>query len=1127
MSIHTFGHKTHFSIGESIISPKSLVEEAANKGLSSIAVSDTHSINALADLTKACKSHDIKPIVGSTIDIVDDITWRKAGRKEKKTKNAFWRATLYVKNDEGLVDLMKLLSLANDEDHFYFKPQIELEELIETLKKGNLFCTTGSLYSLFSHLDSTSILSSIKDACSASDLLVELVPVNQLYFDRVNISGIKAANKFELRTIYSRPSLFKEDQSSLRDTINCIMGRNLKSSMWRQEANETLSILSDKNFVAEIKSMASRIEREIPKKDFSRLIKGSLADQEQVISEINFEWQKREPCLPSLSATPFESLRDLCIEGWKQRLSKKVLGYRPDKSVLPEYKKRLSYELGIIKKMGFSDYFLLVHKLVEWCKDEKIIVGPGRGSVGGSLIAFLTGITDVDPMRFDLIFERFINPDRIDLPDIDLDFMSSRRLEIIEYLSNEFGKEYVAGISNYSILGSSSALRSVSKAHGLKEIDYTCSKLIPSVHGKSFALEDSIEEVAEIEKFSLAHPDAWRESVSAQGVFRNYGKHAAGIVVAGEPIVNRAVLERRKNESLINWDKRTVEDFGLIKLDVLGLSTLDILSHANDYIEESTGKRVTYTDIPLDDPKVLEGFEKGNTVGVFQFESGGMRRLLKSLAESDHLTFDDITAATALYRPGPMESGLMENFVNIKQGNAEPYYMHSNMIEALEPTYSVIVYQEQVMQIARDLAGFTMIESDHLRKIMGKKLPEEMAKLRDSWVEGCINHSGISETSASNLFDQIESFAGYAFNKSHSVEYTIISYWAMWVKTYHPAAFFASTMTILDDIKIVKDAEKNGIYVVPPDINKSSDRFEIGYDKARAQQILYAPFQMIKGVSETGSLAILNAKKEIGRPFVSKQEFVDTVERRKCNIRVQNALDSVGAFASVTDTEKEQIPARHPDRIRDQKQLMPSIVTASVTADRRIVVNTFVKDELSEMIQQTLSCTNCSLSGECHPTPRLGRSPKIMIVTDCPDWAEGDRGAMGQGKASAIYIEQALKENDLNWKDVYYTSLVKSPKPKGEQLANEMINGCSDFLEQEIKLLKPPVIVALGGKVARHLNPDLKGGWEEICGDESYMPAIDTTLIVGMNPMMIGFDESKQDMLNDVFAQVSALITNN
>jgi DNA polymerase-3 subunit alpha len=811
----------------------------------------------------------------------------------------------------------------------------------------------------------------------------------------------------------------------------------------------------------------------------------------------------------------------LCKHGWRDRIDKPVLGYSPSKTRIKEYKSRLAYELAVLRKMGFSNYFLLVHEAVDWCHRHDITVGPGRGSVGGSLIAYLIGITDVDPIRFGLIFERFINPDRLDLPDIDLDFMSSRRHEVIEHLVDVYGADHVAGISNYASLGPSGALRGAAKAYGLHESEYRCSKLVPDEHGTSVPLQDCVEDVPELEAFAKKYPQVWEKAISLQGVMRNLAQHAAGVIVAGEPIAERAAMERRKGGLVVNWDKRLVEDFGLIKLDILGLSTLDVLALVKGYVKERHGKSINLTEIRLDDKRVMERFSAGDTAGVFQFESGGMRNLLKNLATEEILTFEDVTAATALYRPGPMEAGLMDDYIAIKQGNQLPSYLHPSMEPALKETHSVIIYQEQVMQVARDLAGFTMAESDKLRSAMGKKDAEKMKAMREQWISGCVATSSLHEEVAAQLFSQIEEFAGYAFNKSHSVEYSVISYWSMWFKTYYPAEFFAATMTIADEDRrksLLRDCVKKGIEVAPPDINFSSGRFEIGTGHD-GEVLLFAPFQAINGLSEKSAAAIMDAKATHGKPFISKEEFISVVNRRSCNVRQQASLDSVGAFASI---ESDQLPARHPDRVKDQKVLLKGLVSATVKADRKIDVSPFVKSELTKLVSQCRECKGCALQGNPHPVPRLGQRPKVMIVTDAVNWSEEQSGKIGEGECSEP-MKQALREAGLTTKDVYFTSMIKS-KVKSGDIANEMINNCTPFLHREIELLKPAVIIAMGSRVARHLCPDLKGGWEAIFGQDVYDPKLDATILIGLNPMMVVMDSAKQKMMNEVIAIAAEVI---
>lgn len=1098
------GIRTSFSMTESILSPKTVIKDAVERGYSALAVTDTNTVNAIPALTVEGRERGVEVVAGMSVKVVDDLGWRKPKKGQPKSKNPFFYASVYAINRDGFTDMMKLLTQANSENNFYFTPQIDFDQLRETYQRGNVALSTGTVYSLLSHRDASHLIKLLAGD-DPERLFVDQVAVDTPYFRRVNALGAELAAEYKLSLIPAIPVVHPEGQREVRDTMEVVFNpRATVETPFLNKVPEGYHLVT-----------AEALEKRL----------GSSAHIREGVKRFmelcQYRWEKYDVCLPDMAADPFKALVALCKEGWQKRIAEPVLGYKPGGERLTDYKARLAYELGVLRKMGFCNYFLLVHEMVNWCKDGGIEVGPGRGSVGGSLIAYLIGITDVDPLRFNLIFERFINPDRLDLPDIDLDFMSSRRNEVIQHLIDVYGEDRVAGISNYSNLGPASALRAAGKAFGLSDSEYRCSKLIPDEHGSAYDLERAKPEVPELEAFATKYPEVWEKAVALQGVMRNLAQHAAGVIVAGEPIAERAALERRKAATVVNWDKRLVEDFGLIKLDILGLSTLDVLSLAKRYVQERHSRTVNLVDVELNDRTVLERFAAGDTAGVFQFESGGMRNLLKQLAQEEPLTFDDVTAATALYRPGPMEAGLMDDFVAIKQGNELPRYPHPSMEPALKETYSVIVYQEQVMQVARDLAGFTMAESDKLRKAMGKKDPEQMKSMREQWVDGCVSHSSLHEDVAGRLFDQIEQFAGYAFNKSHSVEYTVISYWSMWFKTYYPAEFFAATMTIADEDRrksLLRDCSKKGIEVAPPDINRSSDRFEIGEGKT-GEVLLYAPFQAINGLSEKSAAAIMEAKEKHGKPFTSKEEFISVVNRTRCNKRMQERLDLVGAFAEI---EGEQLPARHPDRVKDQKQLLKGLVSATVKADRKIDVSPYVKAELAKLVSSCRTCEGCSLKGADHPVPRLGRSPKIMIVTDAVNWGEEKAGKIGEGDCSGP-LKTALREAGLSVGDVYITSMIKS-KVRSAEIQNEMINNCTPHLHQELKLLKPAVVVALGSRVARHLCPDLKGGWEEIFGQDVYDPTLDATILIGLNPMMISMDEGKQTLLNEVMKQAAEAI---
>ena len=1120
---HYLSVRTDFSLGESTLSIDEIIEAGKNVGASSIGLVDTMNVNAMIEFTKKAKAEGIKPIIGCRLRVVDD-PYDKTPKKKRVTPNNEFYPKVYVKNEQGIKDLFESLTIANQEDHFYFNARLSYDEFLDLIQQGNVAVSTGDFQGLFSHPDHASLLRGISETIpDISELFVELVAVHTPLWDTMNARAIDGATDLGLRTLLTRPMLYSDpdEGADVLDALVAVQGNMKMTDPWRPE--HYVRDFAFKPISEVVKDGLQSAERNKKRcgDDVGRMWKQAMENIEALADICQFEWQKQDVSLPKLVADEYAELLNLVKQGWHERLTNETMGYKP--TDLEPYKKRLTFEITTLKNMGFENYFLVVRDLVMWSKNHDIMVGPGRGSVGGSLVAYLLGITDVDPLRFGLIFERFINPERLDLPDADLDFMSSRRHEVIDYLRDKYGEDRVAGISNYASLAAAGALSNVARVNGLKPQDYSCSKLVPSVHGSPIPLEQAVDEVPEIEAFKSKYPAIFSVATKLQGKMRSLGQHAAGVVVAGEPIKNRAVVEKRSGSWVVNWDKRVVEEQGLIKIDVLGLSTLDVLAIARRKIEERTGERIDYTALPLDDPKVLEAFGKGDTTGIFQFESPGMKKLLRDIAYGGQLTFDDLAAATALYRPGPMDSGMLDDYVAITQGVKHVAYEHPLMEEALKDTRGVLIYQESVMQLARDLAGFTMAEADHLRKAMGKKDAKKMAEMREKWVEGCGKTAGMEGRKAAALFEKIEKFAAYGFNKSHSVEYSMISYMAMWVKQHYPAEFYAASLSIMDEDKtpnIVADAQTHDIYVVPPDINVSTQEFEIAYDATREQLTLVTPFNRIRGVSHKSGAAIIEARNATDGSFESRADFEGHVEKRRANARVRDALDKVGAFANV---EAGQLPARHPDRLKDQIHLMPGLIVETLKADRKIEADKFVKAKVIHLVNEMRACEGCSLKGGVHPVPRLGRTPKFMVVTDCPNGSEEIAARMMDGD-SCDPVKQALKKAGLSVKDGYFTSLVKSKKTD-KMLTNEQINGCSGYLKKEIEILKPPVIVALGGAATRFLVPSAKGGYAELCGKTIYDANLDATVVMGLNPLIVYPKPEEQERLDEVFQKVAQMVT--
>ncbi|MCH8476062.1 MAG: hypothetical protein LAT55_12645, partial [Opitutales bacterium] len=496
--------------------------------------------------------------------------------------------------------------------------------------------------------------------------------------------------------------------------------------------------------------------------------------------------------------------------------------------------------------------------------------------------------------------------------------------------------------------------------------------------------------------------------------------------------------------------------------------------------------------------------------GVFQFESGGMRRLLKELGRDGTITFEDITAAPALYRPGPMDSGMMDSYYRRKQGLESVEIDHEKMEDALKPTFGVIVYQEQVMQIARDLAGYSMAEADKLRKIMGKKEPIEMAKQRGKFVDGCVDTSAMDRDLAGYLFDKIEKFAGYGFNKSHSVEYTLISYQCMWLKTCYPVEFFAAALSLMKEEKLpglLKEAERLGIEVDLPDINLSTDHFEIVTDTK-----IVMPFGRIKGLSTRAAKAIVEARAK--GEFTSIEDFTDRVNKRLVNRSKIEILNKIGAFARLDPT---QLPAKHADRIRDQVEYIPGLITATVPVHRDLATDKHSKARIGALCKHAREHVY-----EVAVKPCFGKDARFMAIFDGPTKGEEDAQFFAYG-GNWDWVSDALSEQDLARNDGYWTGLIKRPK-EGKQVSQSETAAWEGYLKKEIEILKPPLIVLLGSQVVRWFMPGFKGKASDQAGKVFYSEQYDANIVIGFNPGEIYHSPDKQADLNNVFAQVANIL---
>ena len=1097
--------RSHFSIGESTLKPGEIVDEAVRLRYPAACLMDTMNISGMIAFSKAAKEAGIKPLVGVRVRCVPDPLHRKPKRGDthEDKPNPVTFHDLIIKNDEGLLDVFDLLSQAYSRDYFYYHARVGFADLEDVISRGNVVSLNSDAYSVCHTPDYADVISQIPSAQSAAQSVLAIQPIHTPYYDQHNKRVLAIAKKTGQRVIAYLPCYYKPGAADTKDVYR-VIANNGQVSHWATHKPYTRD-----HHPKRVHDLAESLEG-FAERTGCKVSSRMIRDHQWLIDQVEYEWHKLPISLPQMAESESEELVRLCKEGWKERLTRPVMGHRPNGSEVAVYRDRLKYELGVLNGMGFAGYFLLVRQIVKWSKSNGIAVGPGRGSVGGSLVAYLLGITDVDPIRFGLIFERFINPERLDLPDADLDFMSSRREEVIDYLRETFGEEYVAGISNYGQMHGSSALRDVGRVHGLDAFELSASKSVPD----GMRLEEAVEEVAELQSYRSRHPDLFEHSVNLQGNMRSFGKHAAGVIVAGKPIKTMAVLEYREGEPVINWDKRVCEDMGMVKLDILGLSNLDIIQQTVERVEQRKGTKVDLLAEPLDAPDVMEAFSTGYTTAVFQFESPGMKSLLKSLAYSGTLTFDNLVAATALYRPGPMESGMLEQYVSVTKGFEEPHYPHPKLKGVLEQTKGVFVYQEQIMRAAQELAGFTMAQADGLRKAMGKKDVAMMAKVREQWTEGCAKHSGMSEDESADLFDKIEKFAGYGFNLSHSVEYAVISYWTMLLKVRYPAEFFASCLSVMDSDRlpaIVADAAKLGIKIGPPDINTSTDRYEIHIDPVSGKEMLVAPFSSVMNISTKGAAAIVEGRQAAGGAFRDLTQFKLSVNGRVVNKRVIDHLDRVGAFASIVPGS---LPATDKSRLKDQLTLMPGVIQKVATIDRELLIDKSTQARLLDIVNDYSQ----HFDDRWTCVPRIGRKAKIMVILDAPNWADENEGKLISGKAYSQWNE-AIKRAGLTHDHFYYTALMKFVKPKADEegepegFTTEQVNVCSGFLDREVAELDPPVVLTLGSLATRHFNDDKKKRAADLIGKSVYSADHDRTVVFGFSLGRLYFNpEMERDL---------------
>ncbi len=870
--VHLHLH-TQYSLLDGACRIPEILAIAKSFKMDSLAITDHGSMFGAIDFYLEAQKTGIKPIIGCEVYVAPQ------SRLEKKSggiEDAANHLILLARNEEGYHNLMKLVSIGYLEG-FYYRPRIDKEVLAQHAAGliGLSACLKGEIPCLI-------LQKRFNDAIKAADTYQNILGKGNFYLEIqgnsipeqkiVNTGMIKISGELGIPLVATNDVHYPtKDRAAAHEALLCI------------QTQTTLDDPKHMRFQTEEFYFTSPEEM---KKLFSECPE-ALKNTLEIAARCNLELDFTQMHLPKYSPPGGKDKGEFLLELCEKGLTAKNLKDNP------EVQKRLDHELKIIRHMGFISYFLIVWDFIAYAKSQSIPVGPGRGSAAGSLVSYLLGITDLNPLKYGLLFERFLNPERLGLPDIDIDFCYERRQEVIDYVTKKYGQENVAQIITFGTMQARAVIRDVGRIMAIPyaEVD-RIAKLIPAE--LDMTLKKALESEPELNNLYKNDPQITKLisiALSLEGLNRHASVHAAGVIIADKPLSNyMPVFKTGDDQITTGYSMGTLEKIGLLKVDFLGLRTLTVIDETSKLIKKIRGIQIDFEKLPLDDQNTYKLLASSHTIGIFQVESSGMRDLLKKLIPE---RFEDLIALLALYRPGPIGSGMLDDFMKRKHGIIPIKYEHPKLESILKETYGIMVYQEQIMQIASVLAGFSLAQADILRKAMGKKIPEVMEKERKNFLSGCVKN-GIKESTASKIFDLIEYFSGYGFNKSHSTAYALISYRTAYLKANYPVEFMTALLTSERDntdkiVEYVNESLRMGLKVQPPDINESEALFKVE-DASTIRFGLLA----IKNVGRGAAESIVAQREKL--KFKSLEDLCQRIDLRLANRKVLESLIKCGAL---------------------------------------------------------------------------------------------------------------------------------------------------------------------------------------------------------------------------------------
>ncbi len=934
--VHLHCH-SQYSLLDAASKVPQLIKRAMELKFPAIAITDHGNLFGAISFYEEAMRQGIKPIIGIEAYIAPHSRFDKTAHG---IKEASFHITLLARNEVGYQNLLKLTT-ASYLEGFYYKPRID-KEILKKHSKG-LIGLSGCLKGEIPYHTWNEQTDKAKQAIRE---FIDIFGTKNFYLELMN-QGIEAqfklmevypkfAKEFGLKMVVTNDCHYIErSDAAAHDALICIgTGSNLSDE-------DRMRYHGDNFYLKSAQEMKELF------KDFPDALRNTIEIAERCNLELDFKKTHLPKFTPPEGKKPEAYLEELCYKALREKISKEKYS---------GYEKRLEYELGVITKMGFTGYFLVVWDFIRYAKENDIPVGPGRGSAAGSLVAFVLGITAIDPIRFGLIFERFLNPDRISMPDIDIDFCYERRDEVIEYVGKKYGQESVAHIITFGTMAARAAIRDVGRVMGVsyQEVD-KLAKLIP------MELEMTLERALQIEPrlrdLTVANPEIKQlieTSKALEGLTRHASTHAAGIVISDGPLYEYCPLFKANDVISTQYDMGAVEKIGLLKMDFLGLRTLTVVDEARKLVLKRKKIKLDIDNLPLDDKATYDMLIRAEAIGVFQLESTGMRDLLKKMKPT---RFEDLIALLALYRPGPLGSGMVDDFIKRMHDSSLIKYDHPALEPILKETYGIILYQEQVMQIVSTLAGFSLAKADSLRRAMGKKIPEIMEREKKSFIDGAAK-GGVTARTAEKIWNLIEYFSGYGFNKSHSTAYAFISFQTAYLKANYTTEFMAALLTSEKDntdkiVRYIEECRRIGIQVLPPSVSESFSEFTC------LEKDIRFGLTAVKNVGSSAVESIIVARESKGS-FKSIYDFAERVDLRLCNRKVFESLIKCGAFDQF-GLRRSQLSAMI-DRVLD--------VGSKAQQDRQ-------KGQLSLLDQMTQSS---SVSGGDTSVPDLEEWPEHELL---------------------------------------------------------------------------------------------------------------------------------------------------